>query len=184
MSRTCPRAPRRGWETGVILGACLLLASCAKWLPFGSSSVAAARSTATHAAGAPAAGGAAAHEDAEMVAAVASTKTDGIVQVRYALRKRPEVGAPAELDVELVPAMPLDRLVATFHAEDGLTLSEGGEPAEYDRPEPGVAISRPLEIVAQHDGIYYVHTTVLADAGADSIARTFTIPIIAGAGTQ
>ncbi len=121
--------------------------------------------------------------DGDMVAAVTAGKDGNLpVRVRFALRDRPEVGQAAELDLELVPSAPLDRLVASFHAEPGLSVSGGAEPSERDRPEPGVPIPHRLTIVPQHDGIFYVDATVLADLGNESLARTFTIPVIAGAG--
>lgn len=135
-----------------------------------------AHSAAPHKAAPRAAGG-------EMVAAVGSDKGGLPIEVHFALRQRPEVGRPVELDIEVTPLGPIGRLVTSFHAEDGLAIEKGGSPEESDRPEPGVPLSRSLTIVAQRDGIFYVNATVLVDSGADSVARTFTIPVIAGEGT-
>ncbi|MGB6450845.1 MAG: hypothetical protein WBE92_08845 [Steroidobacteraceae bacterium] len=122
--------------------------------------------------------------DNDMVVAVSSgTGTSVPVEVRFALRERPEIGKAAELDLEVVPSAPVDRLIATFFAGEGLSLSDGAQPAERDRPEPGVPIAHRLMIVAQRDGIFYVNATVLADFNSESVAHTFTIPIIAGAGS-
>lgn len=122
--------------------------------------------------------------DRDMVSAVSNSKGIGDVpvEVKFALRERPEVGKPAELDLEMIPSAPLDRLIAVFHAQDGLSVNSGAGPVQLDRPEPGVPISHRLTIVPQHDGIFYVDTTVLADFGSQSIGRTFTIPVIAGSG--
>ncbi len=119
-----------------------------------------------------------------MVAAVSGDKAGVPVEVRFALRQRPEVGQPVELDVEVTPTAPLGRLVTSFRAGDGLTIQDGGGTSESDRPVPGMPLSRALKIVARRDGIFYVNATVLVDAGADSVARTFTIPVIAGAGAS
>lgn len=161
------------------LGACALavLAAC------GSSKT--PESPVTHQKAAQAAGresGSASHAD--LVAAVSSGKEGVPVQVQFELRQRPEVGRPAELDVEITPTAPLGRLLTSFHAEDGLTIQDGGAAKESDRPEPGVPLSQTLTIVPQRDGIFYVSTTVLVDSGAESVARTFTIPVIAGAGAS
>lgn len=121
---------------------------------------------------------------ADLVAAVAGEKTAVPVQVQFALRSRPEIGKPVELDIEVTPTGPLGRLVTSFHAQDGLEIERGGGASATDRPEPGVPLSRALTIVARHDGIFYVSATVLVDQGADSVARTFTIPVIAGAGAS
>lgn len=120
--------------------------------------------------------------NADFVAAVAGDKSAVPVEVRFELHGRPEIGKPVELDIQVTPTAPLGRVVTSFHAEDGLAIEQGGAASETDRPTPGVALSRALTIVAQHDGIFYVSATVLVDLGADSVARTFTIPVIAGAG--
>lgn len=119
---------------------------------------------------------------ADFVAAVAGDKSAVPVEVRFELHGRPEIGKPVELDIQVTPTAPLGRVVTSFHAEDGLAIEQGGAAIETDRPVPGVPLSRALTIVAQHDGIFYVSATVLVDLGADSVARTFTIPVIAGAG--
>ncbi len=122
--------------------------------------------------------------DADLVTAVSAGKGGLPVDVRFALRQRPEVGQSAELDLVMIPSAPVDRLMTSFHAEDGLTLSDGAQPRVDDRPEPGVPISHALTIVPKQDGIFYINATVLVDSGTESIARTFTIPVIAGAGAQ
>jgi hypothetical protein len=122
--------------------------------------------------------------DNDMTAAVSTAKGNARVVIKFALRERPEVGKPARLDLTLVPQMALDHMVASFYAEDGLTLQEGGETASLERPEPYAAIQRTLTVVPQRDGIFYVSATVIADAGTESVARTYTIPLIAGAGVH
>jgi hypothetical protein len=119
-----------------------------------------------------------------MVTAVSAGKSGLPVDVKFALRQRPEVGQSAELDLIVIPSAPLDRLMTSFHAEEGLTLSDGAQPSVQDRPEPGVPIPHALTIVPKQDGIFYVDAIVLADSGTESIARTFTIPVIAGGGAQ
>lgn len=142
-------------------------------------SIATRHSSAVHAAVKPVSPG-----SADFVTAVGGDKTSLPIEVRYALRARPEVGKPVELDIQVTPTGPLGRLLTSFHAEDGLTIAGGGAASETDRPEPGVPVSHALKIVARRDGIFYVKATVLVDAGSDSVARTFTIPVIAGAGAS
>jgi len=120
----------------------------------------------------------------DFVTAVGVDRTALPIEVQFALRKRPEVGEPVELDIRVTPTGPLGRLIMSFHAEDGLAIAGGEAASETDRPAPGIPLSHALTIVAQRDGIYYVKATVLVDVGADSIARTFTIPVIAGAGAS
>jgi hypothetical protein len=104
------------------------------------------------------------------------------VDLRFALRQPPAPGEPSELDVSLVPSAGLDRVTATFAAEDGLELRDGGGMIPWDRPEPGVPIRHKLTVVPKRAGIFYVRVTVLAETATDPSARVFTIPVIAGAG--
>jgi hypothetical protein len=120
--------------------------------------------------------------DPDMVAAVASSKTSSRVVLKFALRQRPQIGQPTEVDVALIPQMPLDRVVESFYAEDGLTLREGGSSLTLEHPEPGTPIVHTLTVVPERDGIFYISATVLADSDTESVARTYTIPLIAGNG--
>ncbi|HTV52273.1 MAG TPA: hypothetical protein VME21_13885 [Steroidobacteraceae bacterium] len=120
--------------------------------------------------------------DPDMVAAVASSKTSSRVVLKFAVRQRPRVGQPTEIDLALIPQMQLDRVVESFYAEDGLTLREGGSSITLDHPEAGTPIVHTLTVVPERDGIFYINATVLADNDTESVARTYTIPLIAGGG--
>ena len=171
--RVCPG---RLWRLLPLLGAGLLIGACgsaqkARLVLQGRPSGAA-----THNAGK---GG-----DTDMTAAVSTAKGNARVVIKFALRERPQVGKPTQLDLALVPQMALDHMVASFYAEDGLTLQAGGETASVDRPEPYATIQHTLTVVPQRNGIFSVSATVIADAGAESVARTYVIPLIAGAGVH
>jgi hypothetical protein len=170
-----PLGPARVLACAALLG----LAACSRGNPLAQlahmRAPAHAAASAAHPADAP---------TADMVAAVALGKTSVPVDVRFALRERPEVGQPATLDLLVTPSAPLERLVTSFRAEDGLKLRDGGDPSVRERPEPGIPIPHTLTVVAQQDGIFYVSATVLADLGSEQIAHTFTIPVIAGGGAQ
>lgn len=118
-----------------------------------------------------------------MVRAVGDASDDGIpVEVRFALHQRPTVGHPAKLDIEFVPTGAVDKVVASYHAQAGLKFAHGTQPTQADHPKPGVPIDHDLTLVAQRDGIFCVTATVLVNSASGSVARTFTIPIIAGDG--
>ena len=121
----------------------------------------------------------------DLVRAVGDETGGGVpVDVRFRLLTRPQIGESAKLDLVMVPSAPLDRLVASFNAEPGLSVAEGAAPMQRDQPQAGVPIQHELTIVAQRDGIFYVTATVLADSAAGSVARTFIIPVIAGSGLR
>jgi hypothetical protein len=171
--------PGRLWRLLPLIGAGLVVVACGSARQAHLVSLPGrASNAATHNQAKPQAG------DADMTAAVSTAKGNARVLIKFALRERPEVGKPARLDLALVPQMALDHMVASFYAEDGLTLKDGGETASVERPEPYAAIQRTLTVVPQRDGIFYVSATVVADAGAESVARTYTIPLIAGAGVH
>jgi hypothetical protein len=169
----------RGRMLAVACAGLCCLAAC-NGSPFngGTHSHAGARSASARSAALPGA-----HRDTDMVTAVSGGKSEVPVEVKFALRQRPELGQPIGLDVEVIPSAPVDRLITSFHAEDGLTLSDA-QTIVHDRPDPGVPIDHTLTLTARQDGIFYVSATVLADSGTESIAHTFTIPVIAGAGAK
>jgi hypothetical protein len=119
---------------------------------------------------------------ADMVSAVSLGKAPTDIDLKFALRERPAVGEPVDIDIALIPGHELEQIYATFNATDGLEISKGGTMPKVAHPEPGAPISHTLTIVPQRDGIFYVGATVLADSPTSSVTYGFSIPIIAGAG--
>jgi hypothetical protein len=120
--------------------------------------------------------------DSEMVAAVSATRGPGVVDLKFALAKRPKVGEPVDIELSITPSMPLDRLFARFQVVEGLELVSGGETEQLENAPGGVAVGHKVTVLPQADGIFYLTAVVLADSEKESIARTFMIPIIAGQG--
>jgi hypothetical protein len=118
----------------------------------------------------------------DMVSAVSSGKASAEIDLKFALRERPVVGEPVDIDVALIPGHDLDQIYATFSAADGLEVTKGGRMPQLEHPEAGAPISHTVTIVAQRDGIFFVSATVLADSPTNSVTHLFSIPVIAGAG--
>jgi hypothetical protein len=119
---------------------------------------------------------------ADMVAAVSASKTPGPVEVNFALAARPQVGQPVDLRIVLTPRVELDRLYARFQPSEGLDLVKGEETAHLEHPAVGTDIDHKVTVTPKADGIFYVTATVISDSSTGSLARLYSIPIIAGAG--
>jgi hypothetical protein len=118
----------------------------------------------------------------DMVAAVSYGTEQGLVDLRFAVLGRPKVGQPVEIELAMTPAVELERMFARFQAVEGLELVSGNETRQIENPPKGVAIGHKLTVLPQADGIFYLTAVVLADSAKESVARTFTIPLIAGEG--
>jgi hypothetical protein len=119
---------------------------------------------------------------ANMVSAVSAGKPSGDIDLKFTLRERPVVGESVDIDLALIPRQDLDRVYATFQAGDGLEITKGGKTPDIDHPPAGIPIPHTLTIVPQRDGVFYVSAVVLADSSTQSVTRSFSIPVIAGAG--
>jgi hypothetical protein len=117
-----------------------------------------------------------------MVAAVSASKTPGAIDVRFRLSAKPTVGQPVNIELALTPTVELESVLARFRASDGLELTQGAETQRYERPAVGTGLSHTVTVVPKSDGIFNVTATVLTDTSTNSIASTYTIPLIAGAG--
>jgi hypothetical protein len=120
---------------------------------------------------------------ANMVSAVASGKPSRDIELKFDLRERPVVGEPVDIDLAIITAQDLDRVYANFQAGEGLELTKGAKTPEIAHPAAGVPIAHTLTVVPQHEGVFYVSAVVLADSPAQSVTRSFSIPLIAAAGT-
>jgi hypothetical protein len=118
----------------------------------------------------------------DMVAAVSASKAPGPVDLRFELTRRPLVGQPTTIEFALTPAVELDGLYARFQGTDELQLVQGEETKHFERPPVGVPIKHTVTVIAKADGIFPVTAVVLTDPTVQSVARTYSVPVIAGAG--
>jgi hypothetical protein len=119
---------------------------------------------------------------ADMVSAVSASKAPGAIDLRFRLSSKPAVGQPVDIELALTPTVELESLFARFRPSDGLELTKGAETLHYNHPAVGTGLSHTVTVVPKSDGIFNVTATVLTDSSTDSIASTYTIPLIAGAG--
>lgn len=168
------RSEPRGWPAGIAamaLATVLALSGCNSQLDPTTST------TASGAAKRPAA------PEGDMVEAFSANRTQGgLVDLKFSLTRRPQVAEPVDIELSLTPAVELERLFARFQAADGLQIVEGAETPHLEHPAERVPIGHKLTVVARADGIYYLTAIVLADSDKESVARTFSIPIIVGQG--
>lgn len=120
--------------------------------------------------------------DPDMVTAFSATRGPGLVDLKFKLTKRPAVGEPVEIELALTPSVALERLFARFQAADGLQIVSGAETDQFERPAAGVPVKHKMTVTAKADGIFYVTAVVLADSDKESVARSYSFPLIAGQG--
>lgn len=122
----------------------------------------------------------------DMVAAVpagsSGSHSRGIVDLKFSLGQRPDVGKAVEVSLALIPSMDLERLFARFQGGEGLELVSGAQTAPLTHLSAGQPVEHTVTVMARHDGIFNLTAVVLADSPAESVARTFSIPVIAGTG--
>jgi hypothetical protein len=119
---------------------------------------------------------------ADMVAAVSAKPGSGLVDLRFAITKRPKVGEPVEIELALTPVVELEHMFARFQVAEGLQLVSGSETEHLEHPAANVSIGHKLTVIPKTDGIFYVTAVVLTDTEKESVARNFNIPFIAGQG--
>ena len=121
-----------------------------------------------------------------MVSAATQTKPGSApipLQVKFALRARPDVAQPLDIDLQLVPtASNLDRIFGKVEGDEGLELVGSDELAEATKPVENTPIDRSIKVLPKHNGIYLVTAIVSVDMGGQISTQTFQIPVIAGPG--
>lgn len=118
----------------------------------------------------------------DMVTAVSAKAGGGMVELGFAIQKRPKVGEPVEIEFAITPSVDLERVFARFQAAEGLQIVAGAETDHLEKPAKGVPVSHVVTVLPKADGIFYVTAVILADSDKESVARTFTVPLIAGQG--
>jgi hypothetical protein len=120
----------------------------------------------------------------ELVSAVAANKTSTVpLQVKFALKARPDVGQPLDIDLVIVPlSASVDRIAGRVESSDGLDIQDGAQIAPLERPVEGTPIHHTLRVVPKRDGIFTFNAVLTVDAAGVSNSETYSMPLIAGAG--
>lgn len=116
----------------------------------------------------------------DMVAAVSQGGSGTPIAMRFRLASRPVVGSPVRIDVALIPAADAEvsHIHATFVPGDGLQLGSDRS-VDITDPTPGQAVEQEVTVTPQQPGVLSLSATVLVEMDTGSIARTYTVPLIA-----
>ena len=117
-----------------------------------------------------------------LVSAVTTGKPGAPISMKFELLRRPKVGEPLEVAVEVTPeAAGISALQVVFQGGEGLQLRSGGElSATTTTSMPaGTPIQHTVVVTPVREGIFYLSAVAVAE-GAGSQARTFAIPVVVG----
>jgi hypothetical protein len=119
--------------------------------------------------------------DPDMVAAVSSAHSNTPISMRFGLSARPVVGTPLTVTVALIPAadVGISHVRASFQPGEGLQL-QGERNLDISDPAAGVVVEQELTVVPQQPGVLSLNATVVVDMDGGSLARSYSIPLIAG----
>ena len=122
--------------------------------------------------------------DPDMVSAVSPGGSTTPIGMKFRLQARPVVGSPLRITVALIPAtnVEITHIHADFQPSEGLQL-QSGRTLDINDPRSGVAFEQEVTVLPQQSGVLSLGATVVVDQDSGSIARTYTIPLIARDGT-
>lgn len=116
-----------------------------------------------------------------MVAGVTAGKAGGLVDLKFKINARPELGQPLAIDIAFLPNVASDLMRATFISTEGLSVRSSEVPADYERVQPGAVYRHQLSVVPRDNGVYFVSAIVSMQTSTGDVTRTFSIPVVVGA---
>jgi hypothetical protein len=119
-----------------------------------------------------------------MVGAVATVKPGaGLLQLKFDLGGRPEVGEAVDVDLIIVPVGDnVDEFSGTIAADDGLEVVSGADIPATAKPVAGTPIHHSFKVRAKRDGIFTLNASMTVESGGQSLGPVYSMPIIAGNG--
>lgn len=105
----------------------------------------------------------------------------GPVEMRFALTDAPVAGEPFTVTVSIVASESAATLKVDVATVDGLELHPPTVPLVYDKVEPGMVYTIPLEFVGNEAGIRVVTLTASEPSPSGTDSATFSFPVIVGA---
>jgi hypothetical protein len=117
-----------------------------------------------------------------MVSGVAPGRAaDALVDLKFELKSRPEIGKPVAIDIALLPKVTSDVMDVTYLANEGLTVQTSTLPSRYEHVQPGSVYRHQATVVPQNNGVFSLSAIVMVQTEAGDVTRTFSIPVVVGA---
>ena len=117
-----------------------------------------------------------------MVSGVAGGRPeDAIVELKFELKSRPEVGKPLTIDIALMPRVATDTMNITYLATDELTVQPTTMPSKYERVQAGSVYRNQATVIPKENGVFSLSAIVMVQTDTGDITRTFAIPVVIGA---
>ena len=118
--------------------------------------------------------------EADMVSAVSAVASTTPVGLKFSIQEPPRVGQALRLELALAqqPGLDITSMLVSFQPGDGLLL-ESDNSFEFHAPAAGASQRMVVTLRAQQAGLLSLGATVLVDSGSSSLARNFSIPLIA-----
>lgn len=119
-----------------------------------------------------------------LVAAVTTAKSGaGLMQLKFELAGRPQVGEPVDVDLVIVPqADNITQISGTVQGDEGLEVVSGDAIPPEDKVTFGTPIHHALRVRAKRDGIFTLSAAMTVESGGQTLAPVYTMPFIAGNG--
>jgi hypothetical protein len=122
----------------------------------------------------------AADPTATMARAVATSKADAPIDLKYDILGKPIVGEPVEIELALIPTATGDGMSIVIGASAGLTVS-GNLEASFSEANPGQAVRTRFTAKADKEDAFYVTVATTMHAAGVGSTRTYAIPILTSA---
>jgi predicted small lipoprotein YifL len=119
-----------------------------------------------------------------LVSAVTTAKSGaGLLQLKFELAARPQVGDPVDVDLVIVPqADNITQISGTVQGDDGLEVLSGDTIAPAEKITFGTPIHHALKVRAKRDGIFTLSAAMTVESGGQMLAPVYSMPLIAGNG--
>lgn len=118
--------------------------------------------------------------DADMVSAVTASNSTRPISLKFRVSGRPQVGQPVQVILALAAAddAEIERIHASVSVSEGLQL-QSERNFDADELSAGETVRREITVVPQRAGVLDITTTIVVDSSAGSMARSYSIPLIA-----
>jgi hypothetical protein len=102
------------------------------------------------------------------------------IEFKYQLAGAPQVGQPLLIDYAVVPMKAIPAVRLMIATSGSLTLGRSTAPPMLRNVEAGAEYWHELVVTPQENGIFSVNLIATVGEGPQTLARTFSIPVVVG----